>query len=273
MNVFETVNAGFAQALYEEFLRDPSSVSPEWRRLFESGVAGEQPSAPSGNGASPVPEPASDGPPGGTEIKGPAGRLVANMEESLSVPTATTVRELPVALLERRRAQLNQGLATAGRDLKLSFTHLIGFALVRATSRHPGMSHSYRQADGKGWRIVPPEINLGLAVDVERKDGSRGLVVPVIRAADTMDFGGFLTRYEELVQKARTNKLMPDDFVGASLTLTNPGGLGTSASVPRLMAGQGTIIAVGSIGYPPEYSELPKERIAQLGIGKVMTMT
>ena len=273
VNVFETANAGFAQALYEEFLRDPSSVSPEWRRLFESGVAGEQPPAPSGNGPSPAPDPVSDGPPGGTEIKGPAGRLVANMEESLSVPTATTVRELPVAALERRRAQLNQALAAAGRDLKLSFTHLIGFALVRATSRHPGMSHSYRQTDGKGWRIVPKEINLGLAVDVERKDGSRGLVVPVIRAADAMDFAGFLARYEELVQKSRTNKLMPDDFVGASLTLTNPGGLGTSASVPRLMAGQGTIIAIGSIGYPPEYSGLPKERIAQLGIGKVMTIT
>ncbi len=273
VNVFETANAGFAQALYEEFLRDPSSVSPEWRRLFESGVAGEQPPAPSGNGPSPVPEPASDGPPGGTEIKGPAGRLVANMEESLSVPTATTVRELPVAMLERRRGQLNQALVAVGRDLKLSFTHLIGFALVRATSRHQGMTHSYRQADGKAWRIVPTECNLGLAVDVERKDGSRGLVVPVIRAADAMDFAGFLARYEELVQKARTNKLMPDDFVGASITLTNPGGLGTSASVPRLMAGQGTIIAVGSIGYPPEYSGLSKERIGQLGIGKVMTMT
>ena len=273
VNVFKTANAGFAQALYEDFLRDPASVTPDWRKLFESGVIGEPPPPSTDNGSGPGAEAVTEGPPGGTEIKGPARRLVANMEESLSVPTATTVRELAVAELERRRTQLNKALAAATRDQKLSFTHLIGFALVRAASRHRGMSHSYRHEDAKGWRITPSEINLGLAVDVERKDGSRGLVVPVLRNVGAMDFAEFLARYEEVVLKARTNKLMPDDFVGASVTLTNPGGLGTSASVPRLMAGQGTILAVGSIGYPPEYSELSKDRIAQLGIGKVMTMT
>jgi 2-oxoglutarate dehydrogenase E1 component len=115
-------------------------------------------------------------------------------------------------------------------------------------------------------------VHLGLAVDVERKDGSRGLVVPVLKA-ETMDFAAFHRAYETLVEKARTNRLMPDDFAGATVTLTNPGGLGTSASVPRLMAGQGTIIAVGSIAYPPEFANTPKETLAQLRIAKVMTVS
>jgi len=272
VNPFETANAGFAQALYEDYLRDPALVSPEWRRLFESGFAGEvPPAAPSPNGSGTAPAASTAGP--GLEVKGPAARLVANMEESLSVPTATTFRELPVAVLESRRAQLNQTLASSGRGGKISFTHLIGFAIVQAALRHPVMGHWYKVVDGKGYRMVPDDVSLGLAVDVERKDGSRGLVVPVIKQAGGMDFGTFHAAYEALVEKARTNRLMPDDFAGATITLTNPGGLGTSASVPRLMASQGSIIAVGSIAYPPEFAGTPRARLAELGIGKVMTVT
>jgi 2-oxoglutarate decarboxylase len=272
INPFETANAGFAQALYEDFLRDPALVSPEWRQLFESGIIGEVPSAPpSPNGAGPSGDSATPAP--GIEVKGPAARLVTNMEDSLRVPTATTFRHLPVATLEARRAQLNQAMATAGRTGKISFTHLIGFAIVRAAVQHPVMGHSYRVVDGTGYRIIPEHVALGLAVDVERKDGSRGLVVPVLRQADTMDFGTFYSTYESLVEKARANKLMPDDFAGATITLTNPGGLGTTASVPRLMANQGSIIAVGSIAYPPEFSGTPKARLTDLGIAKVMTVT
>ena len=297
-NVFETANAGFAQAMYEEFLRDPGAVGPEWRRLFESGVVGER---PDGNGAAaPSARPATEPrpavaaaaaaaipaampaapaaapaalPTGASAIKGPAAKLVANMSESLTVPTATTLRVLPVGVLEEQRRGLNQGLQAAGKSGKISFTHLIAFALVQATKQHPVMGHTLVMRDGTPYRVAPEGIALGLAVDVQRKDGSRGLVVPVIKRADTMDFAAFHAAYEALVEKARTNRLMPDDFAGATMSLTNPGGLGTVASVPRLMAGQGSIIAVGAIGYPAEFSAVSEERLREFGISKVMTIT
>jgi 2-oxoglutarate dehydrogenase E1 component len=300
-NVFETANAGFAQAIYEEFLRDPTAVDPEWRRLFESGVVGERgggedgkresqtgsgeagmrgsnstPSASQNQAVqetSPPPRFSASPPSGVSPIKGPAAKLVANMTESLSVPTATTFRELPVGVLEARRRQLNTALQAARRPEKISFTHLISYAIVQATRQHPVMSHTLAMVDGAPHRVQPDGIGLGLAVDVQRKDGSRGLVVPVIKRADAMDFAAFHAAYEALVEKARTNKLMPDDFTGATMSLTNPGGLGTVASVPRLMSGQGSIIAVGAIGYPPEFSSLSEQRVTELGISKVMTIT
>jgi multifunctional 2-oxoglutarate metabolism enzyme len=286
-NVFETANAGFAQALYEDFLRDPATVPAEWRRLFESGRIGERPPAAAGNGASAggngaAAAPATDQktqkttpdiPDNATLIKGPAARLVVNMNESLTVPTATSFRELPVQTLERQRAALNAALKGAGRSEKVSFTHLIGWAIIQATRQHAVMGHSLAMVEGAPYRVTPEGISLGLAVDVERKDGSRGLVVPVLKRAEAMSYAEYHAAYEQVVEKARTNKLMPDDFAGATMTLTNPGGLGTVASVPRLMAGQGTIIAVGAITFPPEFAPLSKERIAELGISKVMTIT
>jgi 2-oxoglutarate dehydrogenase E1 component len=305
-NVFETANAGFAQAMYEEYLRDPAAVGPEWRRLFDSGVRGETPDytgnghpsihgiASAGAGAagrtaattSPAPveptspaapaasaAPATTAPTGGAPLKGPAVRLVQNMNDSLSVPTATSFRELSVAALEARRRDLNTALQGAGRSEKVSFTHLIAWAIVQATRQHPVMGHTLATADGTFYRIEPDGISLGLAVDVTRKDGSRGLVVPVIKHAEAMDFRAFHAAYEGLVDKARANRLMPDDFQGATMTLTNPGGLGTVASVPRLMSGQGSIIAVGSIGYPAEFAAMPEERRKELGLSKVMTVT
>ncbi len=307
-NVFETANAGFAQAMYEEFLRDPAAVGPEWRRLFESGVVGERPSAngagqasagiavaaapsaaPKAASLAPTagPAPAADGssapaaspgasgqlPAGATPIKGPAAKLLANMEQSLSVPTATTFRVVAVAELDERRRRINTALQAAGRREKVSFTHLIAYAIVQATKLHPVMGHTLGRQDGTPFRVQPEGIALGLAVDVQRKDGSRGLVVPVIKRAETLDFAAFHAAYEALVEKARTNRLMPDDFTGATMTLTNPGGLGTVASVPRLMVGQGSIIAVGAIGYPAEFSGVAEERLREFGISKVMTVT
>ena len=299
-NPFETANAGFAQALYEEFLRDPNAVSAEWRRLFESGVVGERP-VYSGNGeggqadsggarlahgvgtpsmnppadasVSSAPPAAANLPAASTPLKGPAARLAANMNESLSVPTATTFRELSVAALEARRRDLNSALRSAGRTEKVSFTHLIGHAIVVAARRHSVMGHTYAESAGTGYRVTPAHVNLGLAVDVERKDGSRGLVVPVIHEAERLSFREFHEVYEGLVEKARGNKLMPDAFAGATMSLTNPGGLGTSASVPRLMPGQGSIIAVGAIGYPTEYAGVSEEQLRSWSVGKVMTVT
>ncbi len=290
-NVFETANAGFAQAMYEEFLRDPTAVGPEWRTLFESGVIGEKPSsngadhrtdspvavapapaAASRAEAAPAPRPA-ELPAGAVPIKGPQAKLVANMTESLAVPTATTFRVVAVAALEERRRRLNQGLQSAGKPGKISFTHLIAYALVQATKQHSVMGHTILFQEGTPYRVQPEGIALGLAVDVQRKDGSRGLVVPVIKRAETMDFAAFHAAYEGLVEKARANRLMPDDFAGATMSLTNPGGLGTVASVPRLMAGQGSIIAVGAIGFPAEFHAVPEERLRELGVSKVMTVT
>jgi multifunctional 2-oxoglutarate metabolism enzyme len=250
------VNAGYVADLYEQYRRDPASVDPEWRTLFDSGANGFEPvPAPtaSGNGdrtdapAGPAPAPtgpaAASVPESATPIRGPSARLVQNMVASLGVPTATSFREIDVATLEARRRELNEQIAPR----KVSFTHLVGSAIVRAADEQRSMSHYFTEADGQAYRVDPGAINLGLAVDVERKDGSRFLVVPVIKGADEMDFAGFHARYEELVEKARANRLGPDDFVGATITLTNPGTLGTTMSVPRLMPNQGTIVATGTI--------------------------
>jgi 2-oxoglutarate dehydrogenase E1 component len=303
-NVFETANAGFAQIMYEEYLRDPAGVSEEWRQYFQKGFAGLGPEA-EGNGShlsvtdgrTPGPAdrgsasegatethvaPPTAGPPmpqsaalptGAVPIAGPAARLVANMNESRSLPTATSFRELPVSVLEARRRELNSALRSAGRAEKVSFTHLIGYAVARAAQRHPVMTTAYTEVDGAPHRIPGRAANLGIAVDVERKDGSRGLVVPVIHDAGGSTFAQFHQTYESLVEKARSNKLLPDAFTGANLTLTNPGGLGTVASVPRLMPGQGSIIAVGAIDYPPTFADLSDDKLRELGIAKVMTIS
>src|SRR5437588_222114 len=248
--------------MYEQYLREPSSVGEEWRQLFDNGKLAELPVIPtdraevlreegSGKGeesrvpAPPLPSSRVPLPQALTPITGPAARLAQNMTDSLSVPTATSFREVPVDVLDARRKDLNARLAAAGK--KISFTHLVGFAIVRAAREHPVMTHAFQEVEGKPHRLDPHGVNLGLAVDVEKKDGSRALVVPVIRHAEAMDFATFHATYETLVEKARSNRLLPDDYAGATITLTNPGTLGTSASVPRLPKGQGSIIATGTI--------------------------
>ena len=221
------------------------------------------------------PAPAPSAPPGAqtVELRGPAAALVEYMEQSREIPTATSVRTLPVTVLDARRRELNLGLSTAGKGFKVSFTHLIGYAIARAAAEMPEMcAHFARTEQGRPAR-VEGGVHLGLAVDSRRKDGTRFLVVPVIKDAAARDFAGFRTEYERLIEAARTNTLAADDLRGATLTLTNPGGIGTVASVPRLMPGQGTIVAVGALGYPPEWRGLPDSRLRGLGVAKVMTMT
>jgi len=200
-------------------------------------------------------------------IRGPAATLVKFMNESRSIPTATSFRTLPVDALDARR----KALKAAGK--KLSFTHLIAWAIVQAARDMPVMGHSYAEDNGKPQRVTPGTVSLGLAVDVERKDGSRSLVVPVLRDASELSFTDFVGRYDELVVGARDNTLQPDAYQGANITLTNPGGIGTVASVPRLMPGQGTIVATGAIGYPPGLTAADPAKLAELGVQKVMTMT
>jgi len=263
--VFGTHNAAFVQLMYEQFVRDPQSVPEEWRTLFGDGGLAELPvlpvsreevlgrgekgavraDAPVSAVATERPAPGSLLPEGASPITGPAARLVQNMEASLAVPTATSFRDVAVAVLDTRRRALNAALAASGR--KVSYTHLIGFAIVQAARELPVMTHAFQNIDGKPHRYDPRGVHLGLAVDVEKKDGSRALVVPVIKGADALDFAAFHAAYETLVEKARGNRLLPDDFSGGTITLTNPGTIGTVASVPRLMAGQGSIIATGAI--------------------------
>ena len=224
--------------------------------------------ADGGNGAAPAPAAAE-----GEEkpLRGPAGTLANLMNESRKMPTATSFRTLPVDTLDAKRKAINSQLKEKG--LKVSFTHLIAWAIVRAAAEHDVMARTYSEHDDKAWVTVGSGVNLGIAVDVERKDGSRSLMVPCIRGADSLDFAGFHTYYEDLISKTRENKLTADDFQGTNITLTNPGGIGTVASVPRLMSGQGTIVAVGSIAYPVEWAHAPAEKLKALGVSKVTTMT
>jgi 2-oxoglutarate dehydrogenase E1 component len=195
------------------------------------------------------------------------------MDESLSIPTATSVRTLPVGALDAQRRRINQELAAAGRAEKLSFTHLIAWAVVRAAQAHPVMNTGYERRDGTPHRLVRRVVNLGLAVDVERKDGSRSLLVPVVRDAGGLGFRGFRDAYDDLVGRTRAGQVKPDELRGATMTLTNPGGLGTVASIPRLMPGQGTIVATGAIGYPAGLASARPDALRELGVEKVMTMT
>jgi multifunctional 2-oxoglutarate metabolism enzyme len=223
-----------------------------------------------GNGAASKSAPPAVAPPAGAEVKpirGPAATLVRFMDESRSIPTATSFRTLNVDVLDGRRKELK----VSGK--KLSFTHLIAWAIVKAAGEMPVMGHAFGEQDGKPVRIVPGPVSLGLAVDVERKDGSRSLVVPVVHDAGALGFTDFVARYDELVVGARDNTLAPDAYAGANVSLTNPGGIGTVASVPRLMPGQGTIVATGAIGYPPGLQQADAEKLRELGVQKVMTMT
>jgi 2-oxoglutarate decarboxylase len=228
-----------------------------------------------GDGATAAPPrpPAPAAEPKPQPLRGVDATLARYMSDSLSIPTATSFRTIEVDTLDRRRRQLNEALKAARRDMKVSFTHLIGYAIAVATLDHPGMTHTFGELDGKPHRIVHDHVNLGLAVDVQRKDGSRTLIVPVIKGADTMEFAGFREVYEDLIGKTRGGSLSPDDLQGATMTLTNPGGIGTVASVPRLMPGQGCIVATGAITLPPGVRGMEKSRLAELGVSKVMTMT
>lgn len=206
------------------------------------------------------------------QLSGVSFRIVQNMEASLAIPTATSFREIPVKLLEENRTLIN-GYLKASDQGKLSFTHIIGWALVKGLRSYPSLNNRYQEINGKPYVVEQGGVHLGLAIDLERPDGGRSLVVPSIKNANELDFYTFFETYEELVRKARAGKLSPDDFTGTSITLTNPGTIGTIASVPRLMAGQGTIIATGGINYPAAYQAMDAETLSELGISKVMQMT
>ncbi len=304
-------NSWLVDEMYAQFVADPESVSESWREFFSDyrapggpalsgpAIAAAAPSvapvvAAAGSVAAAAPAPAVTAAPGaapstaaapggavtaeiaeiGEPIRGAGVAIAANMERSLSVPTATSFRNVPAKLLEVNRKVINGYRSRSGQG-KVSFTHLIGYAIVRAIADAvPNMNNTFVEgADGKPRLVRNEHVSMGLAVDVSKADGSRTLVVPVLRGADSLDFAGFLAAYEELIRKVKNNKLAVADFQGATVTLTNPGTIGTVQSVPRLMPGQGVIVGVGSIDYPAEFQGADEHALGSFGISKVVTIT
>src|SRR5687767_7453236 len=302
-------NSWLVEEMYEQYRADPESVGESWREFFEDyrsmtaaahpelaqpaaqpappeSAPAEPASLPAPDAAAPAPAPAPAPTPAagqagetGELIKGVGAVIVKNMEASLDVPTATSFRNVPAKLLEVNRKVINGYRSRSGLG-KVSFTHLIGYAIVRAIAEAvPNMKNGFMArstadgGDGKPRLVRHEHVNMGLAVDVDKGDGTRTLVVPVLRNADTLDFAGFLAAYEELIRKVRQNKLTVDDFAGANVSLTNPGTIGTVQSVPRLMPGQGVIVGVGSIDYPAEFEGADRRNLSSFGVSKVVTIT
>ena len=209
---------------------------------------------------------------GKTALKGIGKAIAKNMDLSLEIPTATSVRDMPARLMFENRTLVNDQLKRT-RGGKISFTHIIGYAMIKAVMAHPDMNNAYEVVDGKPTLVVPENINLGLAIDMQNKDGSRALVVAAIRECETLSFKQFVEAYEDIVVRARNGKLTGKDFSGVTISLTNPGGIGTRHSVPRLTKGQGAIIGVGSMDYPAEFAGASADRLAELGVGKLVTIT
>lgn len=293
-------NDVYVEELYYQYLRDPNSVSPEWQEYFRTYAvdAPQQRNGKQRSLATPPIAPISAGLAGeasparapqaiphaeiehqlvvGEQVElltGIRERIADNMTRSLTLPTATSVRDIPIKVLEENRLLINDFLVSRGKQ-KLSYTHIIAWAIVRALRKYPQLNDRCVLAgDGKYYRIRRPSVNLGLAVDTVRSDGTRVLVVPSIKAAETLTFAEFVEQYNQLIEKARRGKLSIEDLTGATVTLTNPGMIGTVMSMPRLMEGQGLIIATGSIDYPAEFSAVMPEVLVTLAVSKVMTVT
>jgi len=293
-------NEWLVDELYQAYLADKSSVDEAWWDFFADYkpsdgsavrthvMAPAAKAAPQATAAAPTPAPTAVSPtapavaavttppvPESTHVerlRGPAARVVANMESSLTVPTATSVRDVPAKLLIDNRVVINNHLAR-GRGGKVSFTHLIGYAIVWAARDIPAMNNSFSELDGKPAIARHEQINLGLAIDVAKADGSRTLLVPNIKDAQSMDFAAFWGSYEDVVRRARQGSLEVSDFQGTSISLTNPGTIGTSHSVPRLMPDQGTIVGVGAMEYPAEWQGASEEARVRNAVSKIMTLT
>lgn len=276
------VNTWYVLELLDKYKINPDSVSDNWKSLFEELNFKEN-----GNKSKPtskfnntselsvqsgiqLPLPAE-----GEEaqiIRGVGAKIIDNMNSSLSIPTATTFRTIPVKVLEENRRIINDYLKKKNSG-KISYTHIIGWAIVKCIGYVPVMNNSYTVISGEPHVVKKKDINLGLAVDLEKKDGSRSLIVPNIKNANRLDFKEYFEAYNDIIDRSRKNKIEIQDFQGTTISLTNPGTLGTAASTPRLMLGQGAIIATGAIDYPAEYQAVTSELITRIGISKIMNIT
>lgn len=228
--------------------------------------------APASNAAPTAGAPKVDASDESKVLRGPAAAIVKNMSASLTIPTATSVRAIPAKLMIDNRLVINNHLART-RGGKISFTHLLGYAIVQAIKAYPNMNRHFAEIDGKPHAVTPAHTNLGLAIDLRAKDGSRSLAVAAIKNCEDMTFAQFHNAYEDVVRRARDGKLGIEDFTGVTISLTNPGTIGTNHSVPRLMPGQGAIIGAGAMEYPAEFQGMSDAQLAEIGIGKLMTLT
>ena len=289
-------NAAYVQGLLDRFRSNPELVDDSWRAYFNELLVTDGASSvqSSGNGQKPAQVTTNSKPVAATSaaaverkpaappavtvdgevtaIKGPALKIVENMETSLSVPTATSERRIPVKLLDENRRIINKHLAENDRG-KASYTHLVAWAVLRALEEFSQLNDGFAEIDGAPSRIKRPQVNLGVAIDLTKKDGTRTLLVPNIKNATSLTFSEFLAAYDDVVKRAREGKLQISDFQSTTVSLTNPGTLGTVASIPRLMAGQSLIIATGAIEYPAEYQAMAPEALSQLGISKAITIS
>jgi multifunctional 2-oxoglutarate metabolism enzyme len=289
-------NATYVQGLLDRYRNNPDLVDDSWRAYFNELLRDGSATSQSANGGSsaaavepqratqsaaaapaakpqqiPQVSPVSDD----AEVvplRGAALKIVENMEESLSVPTATSQRRIPVKLLDENRGIINKYLTENDRG-KASYTHLIAWAILRALEEFPQLNDGFLESNGAPARLKRAHVNLGIAIDITKKDGTRTLLVPNIKNAETLRFSEFLTAYDDVVTRAREGKLQISDFQGTSVSLTNPGTIGTVASTPRLMAGQSLIVATGAIEYPAEYQAMAPEALSQLGISKAISVS
>ena len=279
------MNTWYILELLEEYRKNPDSVSDNWKDLFremnlvsngdgiKTNSAKTTVSRNSNSGnltgiAMPMPADGEEA----SAIRGAAVKVVDNMNFSLTVPTATTFRAIPVKVLEENRRIINEHLRKKNGG-KISYTHIIGWAIVKGIALVPVMNNSFTIIDNEPNLIRKKDVNLGLAVDLEKKDGSRSLIVPSIKKANELNFRQYFEAYNDIINRSRNNKIEVADFQGTTITLTNPGTIGTAASTPRLMIGQGAIIATGAIDYPAEYQAVTSEVITNIGLSKIMNIT
>ncbi len=272
-------NTWFVEYLHKLYEENPSELPEQWRNFF----SGDKTASDNGHKtdikepAVPLPRQITAMPETGKEdelriIAGSAAKILDNMTASLTIPTATSQRTIPVKLLEENRTLINNHLKKT-EEGKISFTHIISWAILKAVKKYPAINNAFTVINGKPHLIERPNVNLGLAIDIEKKDGSHSLIVPNIKNANRMNFREFWEKYEDLVRKSRKGLIDPSEFTGTTITLTNPGTIGTVSSIARLMVGQGAIIATGAIQYPAEYQAMSQSTISALGISKVMNIT
>ncbi len=271
------VNSWLQDELYQQYQHDRSAVDESWKHIFEeAGAVSNGGSAPAVPGGSPqkAPPAAAEAQPGEEmqPLRGIASRIAENMAASLAIPLATSQRTIAVKVMDENRRIINQHRTLVGKS-KVSYTHLIGWAVIKALEDYPGLNHAYAEKDGQPFRLSRAQINLGIAIDVPGKDGARSLLVPNIKNAGQLNFYEYVAAFDDLVARARQGKLTTADFQGTTISLTNPGTVGTVSSNPRLVPGQGAIIAAGAIDYPAEYQGSAPETRAMLGISKVMALT
>jgi 2-oxoglutarate dehydrogenase E1 component len=272
------VNKWYVMELLKSYVENPDSVKDEWKEFFRSiniepsdakpEVKKEKSPERVKKTAAPKITPDDNFIP----IRGAGAKIIENMDSSLSIPTATSMRTLSVRVLEENRRILNKYLRQEGKP-KVSYTHIIGWAIVQAIREVPVMNNAFAVSEDEPVMIKRSDVNIGLAIDIVKKDGSRSLIVPNIKKSNSINFKEYYEKYNDIIQRARTNKIEVSDFQGTTISLTNPGTIGTNASNPRLMTGQGTIIATGNIDYPSGFQSASPQVISKLGISKVMNIT